>query len=110
MALSQSETDIGVQVVHTVSGEDYLGHIYRDLETGAYLIERPIVVMMNADATGRIQVVPMPLRPYLQTVEQLDLAKEHVMWVKPVNEQLELIWRRATSDLILPTISVPEIA
>ncbi len=98
-----AQTDLGIQNVHMVSGEDYLGHLWYDPEDEQYIIERPIVINMGVSETGKFSVSPMPLRPYLKKVDQLVVENTHVMWVKPVTDQMEELWRRFTSEVILPT-------
>lgn len=100
----QTETDLGVQLVHLVSGEDYLGHVYFDPEDDQYIVERPIMIHVGLDqATQRLQINPMPLRPYLRKVDRVALDGDHVLWVKQVTEQMEDLWRQATSEIAIPT-------
>ena len=101
-----TKIEIGVQNVHTVSGEDFVGRVFYDSEDDVYSIERPIVINVgfNPD-TGRFSISPMPIRPYLRQIEELSLEGDHVMWVLPVTEQLEQLWLQTTSNIILPDAS-----
>jgi hypothetical protein len=102
--MKSSGVDLGVQCVHIVSGEDYVGKVVYDQDGDSYLIDRPIVVNVGFNPeTQRFNISPMPLRPYLKKVEQLVLESGHVLWLKPVTEGMEKLWQQTTSDIIIPT-------
>lgn len=98
------QTDLGVQLMHLVTGEDYLGHIWFDPEDAQYIIERPILINMAFDQEKqRLQIAPMPLRPYLKKVQQLVLDTTHVIWILPVTDEMSQLWLQATSEVIVPS-------
>jgi hypothetical protein len=102
--VGRPSTDLGIQNVHLITGEDYLGHIFFDPEDKQYIVERPIVPNVGFDqATERWQIAPLPLRPYLKKVERVVLDDKHVMWILPVSESMEKMWHQATSEILIPS-------
>lgn len=101
---TDTQTNLGVRNLHMVSGEDYVGQVWYDPESEQYFVERPIIINVSFDpGTGKFSISPLPLRPYLKKFDQLALENKDVMWILPVTEQMEELWRRFTSDIVVPS-------
>lgn len=94
--------DLGLQLVHLTSGEDIVGKVFRD-EDG-YSIERPVVpqVMSNGQ---QMRVALMPLRPYIEQETPIYVLNQHVLFVTPINEQMQQLYVQFTSNIVIAAAS-----
>jgi hypothetical protein len=103
------EIDLGIQNVHVISGEDFVGHTYllTDPQTGlqTYRIDKPVLPSIAPDPTnGSYRVGLLPVRPYLDKgTERIEVLSGHVIFTVPVSERFAELYRRFTSDIVVAT-------
>jgi hypothetical protein len=99
--------------VHLTSGEDIIGtvtevHGKRSDATSAYVITKPVLPNVRFDpAQGKFHVGLLPLRPYLGQTETVTIPADRVIYVIPVNESMEDLYRNFTSNITVVS-SMPD--
>jgi hypothetical protein len=67
-----------------------------------YTIERPVMPNIQMDpSTGALRVGLLPVRPYLDKVDKIDVLAAHVLYLVPVSERMAEIYQRFTSEIEL---------
>lgn len=96
-----------IKITRLISGEDLLGSVTLEGFTGAYLIEFPFVIGINADP--RTSHPTVQLAPFFHLMDEPNLrvdAKAVVFSYKPnadVIEKYKQIYLQMTSGLVLPS-------
>jgi hypothetical protein len=99
---------LGISDVHLTSGEDIIGDVYKDRDL--YTIKKPVIPNVAFDqGNSKFHVGLLPLRPYLGTIEQIEVPSAKVIYVVPVGKQMEQLYRQFTSDIILAPSLPPEL-
>jgi len=94
--------EMGLLNVHLISGEDVIGKVFFDEKKMVYTIERPVMPNMQMDPNTRgIHVGLMPVRPYLDKTEKIDVLASHVLYFVLVTGKMEEIYQRFTSEIQL---------
>lgn len=108
---SPGEVDLGIQNVHVISGEDFVGHTFllTDPQTGhqTYRIEKPVLPSIAPDPqNGSYRVGLLPVRPYLdkgKETDRIEILSGHVIFTVAVSERFAELYRRFTSDIVVAT-------
>lgn len=99
-----TSTELGIQNVHLLSGEDVIGRAFLDETKKVIRVENPVMPTMGQDAqSGNYRVGLLPLRPYLGKVKSVDLPLSSVAYHVEVGEQMRNLYSQFVSDIILPT-------
>jgi hypothetical protein len=98
--------DLGIQNLHMISGEDIVGHTFLETDTvtgiQTYRVEQPVVPTMSQDPnTGAWRVGLLPLRPYLDKTDKVELLSGHIMYVTPVGERFRAMYAQFNSNIIV---------
>ena len=88
--------------VHLISGEDIIGDT---TDHSDYLtIKKPTTHNIGFDpGNSKFRVGLLPLRPYLGDTPEIDIPWRQIIFVTPVNDQMEKMYRQFTSDITLAT-------
>lgn len=89
--------DLGLRLVHLVSGEDVIGHVFQ-AQDGAVKIEKPVVPNIRTDGQ-RFNVSLMPFRPYVDPDASLHVRGEHVIDVLELGAQMKDLYVQFTSNI-----------
>ena len=92
----------GVRNIHLLSGEDIIGRVFYFPNEKVYRIETPVMPTMGQDQnTGNYRVGLLPLRPYLDKVETVDIPEANVLYEVPVGSQMGKLYAQFTSNIIV---------
>ena len=104
-----TSVDLGVQNVHLLSGEDIIGHVWRNPQERTLRVENPVMPNVAPDQSGNYRVGLLPLRPYLEKTKIVDVPEDRVLYHVPVGDRMERLYQQYTSGLIVPTGSLDQI-
>ncbi len=107
----RTTVQFGVALVHLVSGEDIIGRVEIDAANGLYLVDRPVVPVMqpkidklSGEQTGA-SLALMPYRFFLDPTEPLIIRDGNVLFVGKLLDQVIKHYAQVTSDI---TIAGPD--
>lgn len=96
---SSSAVELGVVLVHLVTGEDVLGRAWKDdAETR---IDEPTLPQIASPDGRQFRVGLIPYRPYIDSSVPLVVRNEHVVAILPVNEDMAKLYVQFTSNITI---------
>lgn len=96
-----TQVDLGVCNVHLISGEDFIGQVWKHQDT--YRIEKPVMPNIAQDPnTGQFRVGLLPVRPWMDKVDNITILAAHVIFVTPVPSRMLTAYKQFVSDLVIP--------
>ena len=97
-----TSVDLGVRNVHLNSGEDIIGHVYRNAQDKLFRIENPVMPNIGQDPqTGNFRVGLLPLRPYLDKIKDVDVPEDSVAYTVPVGAKMSQLYTQFVSDIVV---------
>lgn len=98
--------DLGVRLVHLVSGEDLIARTEYDKEQGVYLLTRATSPTIQPKLNEQGQQIGaamalMPYRPFIPENETIAIRDANVLFTTAVVEQLEKHYIQVTSDIVV---------
>ena len=102
----RSVLELGVTLVHLVSGEDILANTDFDAEHNVYVLSRPVVpvVQQKTDDSGNptpgVAISLVPYRPFIKDEPLLIRGSSVVFTADPV-EQMKKLYTQMTSPIAI---------
>jgi hypothetical protein len=103
-----AERKLGVQNVHLVSGEDFIGTVFLSDDEKTLTIQKPVIPIASQDPqSGNLRIGLQPIRPWLD-IKELPISVERVIFHVDVTGQMADIYRQFTSDIVIaPAGAIP---
>jgi hypothetical protein len=89
----------GVVCLHLTSGQDLIGTV--ELDAGPIIVHKPMIPTLRSTDSQHLSVSLLPIRPYLTDVNRLEIQRNQVVFILPVNEDMEKLYRQTTSGITL---------
>jgi hypothetical protein len=86
-----------VKIIKLTTGEEIIGKVTESLD-GSYNIKDPVTIGM----VERNQIGFIGYMPYADLKEGLNVGKERIMFVVPIDSKLEAEYNAMFSNLIVP--------
>ena len=98
-----TQVDIGVKHVTLIHGESIIGHVYYSESSKQFTIDKPVFPQMSQNPNGNMGISLLPLRPYIAPdLPEIVVREDHVVYLAPVREDMEKLYRRRVSDILIP--------
>lgn len=97
--------DLGVITIHMTNGEDVIGRVFFVECMNSYIVENPVSPqLINDPADNRVKITLLPLRPWLQEVENIIVSESSVSYKSVLPEQMEKTYQQMMSEILIPTV------
>ena len=104
-----TNVDLGVRVVQTVTGEMILGHAWINEAKQVVTIERPVMPMMQHAPDGQSLRVSFLRRPLVKP-NKVSVNMNHVVLMEEVAEDVLRTYQQYVSEIVIaPGVAIPSV-
>ena len=94
--------EVGIRLVHLISGEDLVGKLTIDTDNHEYILDRAVRPNVNFDPQQqRMHVGLLPANMFSDKDTAIVLKNDHVLWIVEVSAQMQKPYNESMTGLSL---------